>query len=110
MSKATYWQRGESLDFKNITDEVIEANTILAVGDLVGIAGTDITPGETGSLIVSSVFEMPKTGTVDIAMGTKVYFDGDGITGEVKDTHTPAGYAAQMAAAADSVIYVKLLG
>ena len=43
-------------------------------------------------------------------MGTEVYFDGTGIT-DTKGDDTPlAGYAAQAAAASDTVILVKLGG
>ena len=45
-----------------------------------------------------------------IEMGTDVYFDGTGIT-DTKGDDTPlAGYAAQAAAASDTVILVKLGG
>lgn len=116
MTKATYWQRGETLDYKNTTDTTIEANTVISFGGHIGIAGTDIFPGELGSLHVTGVFEIPKTTTETIEMGTVVYFDGEGITnveddGETSPTAYPlAGYAAQAAAASDTVILVKLGG
>ena len=44
MSKAAYWQRGESLDYINNTDITIEANTIVTLVGRIGIAGTDIKP------------------------------------------------------------------
>lgn len=108
MAKATYWQRGESLDYKNTTDAVIEENTIIDLGTRVGITGTYINPGETGSLHVCGVYEMPKTDDTAIALGAAVYFDGTGIT--VTAGSTPAGYAAGVAEAADTVVLVKLLG
>ena len=116
MSKGTYWQRGETLDYKNATDTKIEANTIISFGSRIGVAGTDILPGEIGSLHVTGVFEIPKTATEAIEMGESVYFDGEGITNEENDGKTTptaypiAGYAAQAAAAADNVILVKLGG
>ncbi len=116
MGKAAYWQRGEALDYRNATDTKIEANTVIPFGSHIGIAGTDILPGELGSLHVTGVFEMPKTVAGAIEMGTEVYFDGEGITdagddGEESSTAYPlAGYAAQAAAAADTVILVKLGG
>ena len=112
MSKAAYWQRGETLDYKNNTDTKIEANTVISFGSHIGVAGTDILPGEVGTLHVTGVFEMPKTATTAIEMGTEVYFDGTG-TGitDTKGDDTPlAGYAAQAAAASDTVILVKLGG
>ena len=117
MSKASYWQTGDALDFTNDTDEVIEANTIITFGKRIGVAGTTVSPGETGTLIVAGVFEMPKTGTDKIGMGDAVCFDGTGITASSADSETsdtvamiPAGYAAKSADASDKVVLVKLLG
>lgn len=118
MSKAAYWQRGESLDYVNRTAAVIEANTIIPIEGRIGVAGTSINPGERGSLHVTGVYEIEKTGTAAIGMGAAVYFDGTGITdavdngktGSEKAGYTPAGYAAQAAAAEDTVILVKLMG
>lgn len=108
MSKATYWQRGESLDYANSGTSVIEANTIIDLGTRIGVVGTDINPNEKGSLHVTGVYEIEKTGTAEIAMGAAVYFDGTGITNDT--TGTPAGYAAAAATADATVILVKLLG
>ena len=107
MAKASYWQRGESLDYKNGTDAVIEANTVVDLTTRIGIVGTTINPGEVGSLHVVGVYQLPKTGTAEIAMGAAVTFDGSGIT---TGSGTPAGYAAATAAAGDTTILVKLLG
>ena len=118
MSKAEYWQRGEVIDFVNKTEEKIEANQIVVFGSHVGIAGTPIEVGETGTLHVFGVFEMPKTSENAIEAGTTVYFDGDGITeaadnggtGDAKEAYICIGYATEAAAAADTTAKVKLLG
>lgn len=107
MAKASFWQRGESLDYKNGTDTVIEANTVIDLGTRIGIAGTSINPGESGSLHVVGVYELPKTAAAEVTMGAAVNFDGTGITTEAG---TPAGYAAATSAASDETILVKLLG
>lgn len=108
MSKATYWQRGESLAYKNSGSAVIEANSIIDLGTRIGVAGTSINPGETGSVHVTGVYEIEKTGTGAIDMGAAVYFDGTGITTDTSGT--PAGYAAADATADATVVLVKLLG
>lgn len=108
MSKATYWQRGESLDFVNDGTSIIEANTIIDLGTRIGIAGTSINPGEKGSLHVTGIYEIEKTGTEAIPMGAAVYFDGTGITNA--EGKTLAGYAAAAATAEAKVILVKLQG
>lgn len=108
MSKATFWQRGETLDFTNSTNATIEANTIMAVGDIVGVAGTDIEPGETGSLHIAGVFKMPKaTASEVVAMGKKVYFSTTGITA-TETNNTYAGVAAADSSATDADILVRL--
>jgi len=118
MAKASYWQRGETLDFTNdaVGATKIDANSIVELDAMIGVAGTDIAVGETGSLHVSGVFSMPKSSTNAIAQGAKVYWDGSGITeaaddgGNPANPYTPAGYAAAPAAADATTILVKLLG
>ena len=61
MSKASYWQRGETLDYKNTGSSTIEANTVVELTGRVGIAGTDIAPGAEGDLHVCGVFEFIST-------------------------------------------------
>lgn len=107
MSKASYWQRGETLDYTNTGSSIIEANTVIALTGRVGIAGTDIAPGEIGDVHVCGIFEFDKTGTTDITIGQLVYFDGTGIT-DVATDNTPAGYAANAAAAGDAKVLVKI--
>lgn len=110
MSKAEYWQRGEAIDFTNNTDAKIEANQIIVFGEHVGVAGTPIEVGETGSLHVFGVFEMPKAELEEIAAGVAVYYDAtaEAITATAGDIK--AGYATEAAAAADTTVKVKLLG
>lgn len=112
MSKAAYWQRGETLDYKNNGATAIEANTITPLGNRLGVIGAPIAAGETGALIVSGVFEMPKVEATEITAGADLYWDAtNGCVTPTKGTLTVvAGYAAQAAAAADAVVLVKLLG
>jgi predicted RecA/RadA family phage recombinase len=106
---AEYWQRGEALDYTNSTDSTIPANTIVQIGSRIGVTGCSIAPGDTGSLHVGGVWEIPKTGTDAIEMGTTVYFDGTGITSTEKDA-VEVGYAAAPATADATSILVKLRG
>ncbi len=71
--KASHWQRGESLDYVNETEEMIEAGEVVAFGERVGVATTDITPGEKGTIDVEGVYEVPK-GDDAIEAGSEVYF------------------------------------
>ncbi|MCI7097818.1 MAG: DUF2190 family protein [Lachnospiraceae bacterium] len=114
MSKAAYWQRGDTLDYKNETGVLIEANTILSIGSRVGVAGTNIPAGAVGSVHVLGIFEMPKSDDAEIKMGTTVYFDGTGITTAAetaeKVSNVHAGYCAETSPKTSDVILVKLLG
>lgn len=105
--KAIYFQRGETLDYLNETDEIIEAGTIIDLKTRIGVAGCDILPGEMGSLHVTGVFEIEKTDTAAIEQGAEIGFDG---TGAVVGSGTPAGYAAKKSTETDKTVFVKLLG
>lgn len=104
---AIYYQRGESLDYKNIDNDAIPANTIIGLCERIGVAGTEIKPGETGSVMVAGTYVLPKTSSNAIEIGVAVYFDGDGIT-ETSTNNVPAGFAAAAAKAADDTILVKI--
>lgn len=108
MATATYLQRGEALDYTNATDELIPQDTIVTVGDRIGVTGCPIPPGKVGTLHMGGVFSIKKTGTATIAMGQTVYFDGTGITDTAGDVE--AGYAAAPADASAETILVKLRG
>lgn len=123
MAKASYWQRGESIDYTNSGDSKIEANTVILFGSRIGIAGTDIAAGETGSLIVSGVFELPKDYAASdkaITAGADVYWDNSNscikaavaqvvaegaVTTEASAVH---GFAVAAAASADQTVLVKI--
>lgn len=107
MSKAEYWQRGEAIDFTNNTEAAIEGNEIVVLGTHIGVAGAPIGIGETGTLHVFGVFEMPKAEGESINAGTDVYYTDNAITATEGDVK--AGYATEAAAAEDTVIKVKLL-
>lgn len=108
MSKATYWQRGEAIDYVNSGSAKIDANTIILFGTKIGIAGTDIAVGETGSLIIEGVFEMPKASGA-ITAGAAVYWDAtNAVITTTSTNNTLAGFAAAAAASDDATVYVKI--
>lgn len=77
---ATFWQKGVSIDYKNETSKTIPVNTVVSLGSRIAVAGTDIKPGEIGSLITEGVFILNKSVNLEIEVGTSVFFDGVGIT------------------------------
>ena len=80
MASATYWQRGEALDYVNNTSNMIKVGTVLKIGTRIGIAGDDIAPKATGAIHVSGVY----------------------------DFNTLAGYAAEDSPSTATVIKVKI--
>ena len=109
--KANYWQKGVSIDYKNTTDAKIEAESVVDLGTRIAIAGTDILPGETGSLITEGVFIFKKTtASAVIALGAAVYYDGTGITTSAsgESANTPVGWAVKASSATETDVYVKL--
>lgn len=123
MSSASYWQRGETIDYVNKSTETIEANAIIAFGSRIGVAGTDIPAGEKGTLHVTGVFMMPK-GSGEIAEGSDVYYlETDGVitaepskkaaaesgeTQPVAVNNVRAGFAVEGAGNDEQYVYVKI--
>ena len=71
--KATYWQKGETLDFT--PEENVEAGTVLSIGGRIGVAAADIAAGQLGHVHMVGVFRMDKAKTEAISMGASVYYD-----------------------------------
>lgn len=107
--KATYWQRGETLEYT--PEKAVESGEVVSLGTRIGVAGSDIQAGEPGHLHVVGVFEMPKAASTDITMGAAVYYDaGTGAITTTSAGNIPAGYAVAAAGANDATVLVKLLG
>lgn len=107
MAKATYWQRGEALDYTNTGNTVIEAGTVLEIGDKIGIAGCDIEPGALGSVHVEGVFEFNK-GSSALDLGANVKITASTAIAAAAGSDAPNGYVAKAAAAGDSTVMVKI--
>ena len=78
MAKAKYIQRGSNLDYTNGTGSKISAGDVVVFGARIGVAGCDMANGETGSVHVEGVFELPKdygdSGKA-LTVGQAVYWD-----------------------------------
>lgn len=111
MSKAEYWQRGETLDFVNSTGKVIEANTIIVLGQRMGVAGTEIPAGEKGTVHVEGIYSFPKAKSTAITAGALVYWDKTNNCLTTTSTSSIlAGYAAEAAGENDATVLVKING
>ena len=107
--KATYYQRGETLDYT--ATKKLEAGDVVSLGSRIGVAAANIGAGEQGAVHVVGVFAMAKANTEEIKQGAAVYYDAaaEAITATA-DGNTPAGYAAADAATTATSVLIKLLG
>ena len=107
--KATYYQRGETLDYT--ATKKLEAGDVVSLGSRIGVAAEPVSTGQVGHVHVVGVFAMTKANTEEIKLGAAVYYDAaaEAIT-TTADGNTPAGYAAADAATTATSVLVKLLG
>jgi len=68
-----YVQAGEVIDYTAGAD--ISSGDVVAVGNLVGVAITDIASGDTGAVSVEGVWELPKVSAAVIGAGETVNYD-----------------------------------
>lgn len=108
MSMTNYRYRGDSINYVNDTEKDIAYGDIVSLRTRVGIAGTNIPAGATGSLHTVGVFEMPKAATVVIEQGAAVYFNTENGYVTTTDTDVPCGWAIASATADDTFVAVKI--
>ena len=110
MAKATYYQRGETLDYDNAGASTIEAGTILALSTRVGVAGCDIAAGETGTGHVEGCywFDLASAASGASVQGTKIYIDSSQKAVTDGAGNLLAGFAAAPIAVGDTRVLVKL--
>lgn len=107
-AKASYWQRGESLDYVNETGETIEAGEVVALGERVGVAATDIPPGEKGAIDVEGVYEVPK-GDDAIEAGSEVYFRMAAMVSKMGETATASAVGTYDSTVKDQLEKMEVL-
>jgi predicted RecA/RadA family phage recombinase len=108
-----YRQPGDSLDWTNGTGSDVASGQLVAVGNTVGVALTDIADGASGVVGVEGVWEVAKATGTAWALGESVDYDvsagnfGKGITPATGDV-TKAGICAKAAGSAEATAWVKL--
>ncbi|WP_280190351.1 DUF2190 family protein [Delftia sp. PS-11] len=109
-------QPGKVLDYVNTTGELIKSGSVVVVGALLGVALVDIVPGHVGSVAIDGVFALPKVAGTAVGQGVAVVFKANSkaftVGGALAagDVSGAAAVAFIAAAAADTVIAVKLTG
>ncbi|MFI3270578.1 MAG: DUF2190 family protein [Pseudomonadota bacterium] len=110
-------QHGYTMDYVNDSTNDIASGDVVVIGEIVGIAITDIGAGDTGAVATEDVWEIVKASDA-ITQGALVYWDDEGDpvdgvegTGAITTTATDnmlAGIAWTNAEATDGVVHVKL--
>ena len=76
MSKvATYKHPGEVMDWENATGSDVSVGDVISLGTFCGVASVDIADGETGSVLLSGVFEVAAVNNAAFTQGDLIYFD-----------------------------------
>lgn len=110
-------KHGDEFDYANPSNATgIKSNDVVAIGDVVGVALTDILPGSTGTIQVAGVANLPKKTAQAWAQGVKVYWDpvNKVFTTSADDGGAPAvafvwsGWAYNGALSTDAYASVKL--
>ena len=104
--KGRYIFNGKTMPFT--ASEAVACGELVKVGDVYGVATTNMNVGETGTLQMDSVYEFSKD-TSEIQQGKKVYLSEDKT--KVSATGTEEiGYAFEYASADAKTIRVKMKG
>ena len=105
--KANYVQRGEVIDYKNNGNETIKANDVVALTSRIGVAGSDIKVGGTGSLHVIGVYALPALNTEAYTVGQVVYWKDNALTA-TQTGAVEAGWVVEPKATASTTALVKI--
>lgn len=115
----TYKQEGKVLQYTASAD--ITAGTVLKIGNILGVALTDIANGATGPVAIEGVFSAPKVAAAVIAKGESLVwdvsassgagaFDDNAATPATGDVSGAAAFAWEGAAATTTTLLVKFTG
>ena len=106
---ATYVQEGKNLDYTNETEDIITAGTVIVLGTIVGVAATNIEPGEIGTIATTGVWEVAKDSNA-ITAGAIVYYNDESDVATATTDEAKLGIAIAEAAAEDGTVLVRLNG
>ncbi len=102
-------QDGKVLEYPNATGLTIAGGSLVVFGTLAGIAVNDIPEGESGSIALYGVFELPKASGA-IALGDRLYWDAaaKNMT-KTASVNIPVGACAAPAPTTAATVQVLLL-
>lgn len=87
----------------------ISSGTVVAIGNLIGIAAGSANSGQPLDLIVSGVFNVAKAGAEEIAAGDPVFWDGEFASAEEETGSVRLGTAVAAAGNGAATVRVRLV-
>lgn len=110
-------QPGKVINFTNDTAAAITSGSVVVMGGTIGVALGDIAIGQTGSVAIDGVYQLPKVTTAVIGQGESINwdasagaFDANTATPAAGDITGAAASAFEAGANGDTTIAVKLTG
>ena len=105
---------GNSVDYTNASGSTIASNSVVEMSHTIGVAVTDIADGETGTVAIEGVFEVPKVPAAVFVVGEKLIWDtsagqfDDSAATAAEGDITGAAIAMKAGANAETTCLVKL--
>lgn len=106
MATATYVQKGENIDFT--ATAAVSYMEVVPLAACIGVALTPIAKGETGTVSLTGVYELPAAASLAIDVGDKVFWNAKDSVIDKTDTGIPAGIAVAPKTEAGATVRVKI--
>jgi predicted RecA/RadA family phage recombinase len=107
------YERDDRVRITNTGTDTLAKDTLVKVGNWVGVPFEDILPGEEGILMVRGVFDVPVAdSSVEIASGTVLQYAGNGKVkpyDESDNTNPKVGKAFKAKASGEETVYITLM-
>ncbi|MBI1265422.1 MAG: DUF2190 family protein [Alphaproteobacteria bacterium] len=101
-----YIQPGDTLTIP--APAAVASGGVVIAGALKGIAAGDAAPGASVDVSTRGVFELPKVGANEFAVGAAVYWDADAeLATSVSTDNTEIGFAVAAAGAGSASVRVR---
>ena len=106
MATATYVQKGDNIDYK--ATAAVGYMQIVPLASRIGVSLGTIAAGETGTLSLRGVYEMPAAASLAISTGEAVYWNTENSNIDKTTAMIPAGIAVADKGAADTTVLVRI--
>ena len=107
MAKAVFVQKGENIDYKAPSD--IGYMEVVPFATRVGVALENIAAGETGTVSLTGVYELPAASNLAIDVGDELYWNAENdCVNKTKTGGIPAGIAVSEKSAAGTSVHVLI--